>query len=162
MSLRHPLVAFVVIALAVVALPTLAGEDPAPAGVVDRRAPNPPRGSVAPVQSRQRLRPAPRDPFSPPPALGGRLVSSSTAAASPRLSKDPLEGLEIRALIVLRGGRSGAIVSLGGRRWMIRKGDQLPLGGLAARVESITRDGLELQLVNPAGLPIGQRRRVRQ
>jgi hypothetical protein len=112
-----------------------------------------------------RLRRAPRaarDPFAPPPALRGRALPAATTRGAPVGAGDPLGGLEIRALIVLRGGRSGAILAQAGRRWLVRPGDSFPAGGLSAEVRKIDRQGVELQLRDAAGSSFGPTRRVRQ
>jgi len=170
--LRAGLAALVALGLAALAS---AGE-PAPRAVAKA-----PRG-VAPAGSRTLAKPAlkpraakssakaplrraprvARDPFAPPPALQGRaLPAATTRGVSPR-GGDPLAGLEIRALIVLRGGRSGAVLSQKGRRWLVRPGDRFPAAGFNVEVRVVDRQGIELQLRDAAGSSVGPARRVRQ
>tara|TARA_R110002072_G_scaffold64211_3_gene160078 strand:+ start:87 stop:632 length:546 start_codon:yes stop_codon:yes gene_type:complete len=110
------------------------------------------------------LRRAPRvarDPFAPPPALRAHALPAATTRGV-STAGDPLAGLEIRALIVLRGGRSGAVLAQKGRRWLVRPGDRFPTAGLSAEVRVIDRQGIELQLRDAAGTTLGPTRRVRQ
>lgn len=120
-------------------------------------------GKSAPAKGRLRRAPrAARDPFAPPPALRGRAALPAGTARAVPVGADPLAGLEIRALIVLRGGRSGAVLAQAGRRWLVRPGDRFPAGGLSAEVRVIDRQGIELQLRDAAGSSVGPTRRVRQ
>lgn len=165
-------------ALSLAAL-TWAGEPAVPRTAPASKTPAPKTRTVAPLTSQAAtlspkapLRRAParrtaRDPFAPPPALANRaLPARALPAASGRLAPgqaaDPLAGLEVRALIVLRGGRSGAIVSLGGRRWLVRKGDRFPLSFGSAQITRIDREGLALQVLDAKGSVLGAPRLVRQ